>query len=94
MKLREGKMFKGNHNDSPKTTRPENKPSTQGINKNMKTFICFYHQEYIMNHCVKIQALDYDDAETKFRKYLENEISYINDECLLIENESKIIIIK
>jgi len=60
----------------------------------MITFICFYYQEYIINHCVKIQALDYDDAETKFRKYLENEISYINDECLLIQDESEIIIIK
>ena len=93
MKLRESKMFKGGYNDPPRITKPE-KPLPQGIKTNMKTFICFYHQEYIMNHCVKIQALDYDDAETKFRKYLENEISYINDECLLIENESKIIIIK
>ena len=93
MKLRESKMSKGRHNDSPITNRPE-KPLPQGIKTNMKTFICFYHQEYIMNHCVKIQALDYDDAETKFRKYLENEISYINDECLLIQDESEIVIIK
>ena len=68
MKLTEGKMFKGGYNDSPRTTRPK-KPQAQaqGIKINMKTFICFYHQEYIMTHCVKIQALDYNDAEIKFR---------------------------
>jgi len=92
MKLREGKMFKGNHNDSPKTTRPENKPSTQGINKNMKTFICFYNEEYIMNHCVKIQALDYNDAEYKFRYYLaENKIGYIDEDKLHIEDINEIL---
>jgi len=92
MKLRESKMFKGGHNDPPTTIRPE-KPLPQGVKTktNMITFICFYHQEYIMNHCVKIQALDYNDAETKFRKYLENEISYINDECLLIEDIDEIV---
>jgi len=92
MKLREGKMSKGGHNDLPTINRPE-KPLPQGIKSNMINFICFYHQEYIMNHCVKIQALDYDDAETKFRKYLENEISYINDECLLIEDIDGIVMI-
>jgi len=90
MKLRESKMSKCGHNDPPKTNRPE-KPLPQGVKPNMITFICFYHQEYIMNHCVKIKALDYDDAETKFRKYLENEISYINDECLLIEDIDEIV---
>ena len=42
MKLREGKMSKGGHNDPPKTNRPE-KPLPQGIKTNMITFICFYH---------------------------------------------------
>jgi len=91
MKLTEGKMVKGGLNDSPKTTRPENKPSAQGINKNMKTYICFYNEEYIMNHCVKIQALDYNDAENKFRKHLiENEVEYIDNDKLYIEDIEEI----
>jgi len=91
MKLREGKMVKGGLNDSPRTTRPEGNPPAQGTKINMKIFICFYNQEYIINYCVKIKALDYDDAEDKFRKYLiGNEVGYINENKLYIEDMEKI----
>jgi len=90
MALRESKMSKGGHNDSPKTNRPE-KPLPQGVKTNMIIFICFYHQEYIMNHCVKIQALDYNNAEIKFRDHLvENEVGYIDEDKLYIENIEEI----
>jgi len=47
---------------------------------------------YIMNHCVKIQALDYDDAEYKFRYYLaENKIDYIDEDKLHIEDINEIL---
>ena len=91
MKLRESKMVKGGHNDSPITTRPENPPA-QGIKTNMKTYICFYNQEYIMNHCVKIKALDYMDAEIIFRNHLvENEVGYIDEDKLYIEDINEIV---
>jgi len=91
MKLRESKMSKGGLNDSPITTRPEGNPPAQGINKNMKEFICFYYQKYIMIHCVKIKALDYNDAEYKFRYHLvENEVGYIDDDKLYIEDINEI----
>ena len=90
MALKENKMFKGGLNDSLKTTRPE-KPSAQGIKTNMKTFICFYNEEYIMTYCVKIQALDYNDAEYKFREYLEKtDVGYIDDSNLFIKDIEEI----
>jgi len=92
MKLRESNMSKGGLNDSPRTIRPEGKPPAQGVKTNMIIFICFYHQEYIMNHCVKIQALDYNDAEIKFRDHLvENEVGYIDEDKLYIEDINEIV---
>ena len=91
MKLRESNMSKGGLNDSPRTIRPEGKPPAQGVKTNMIIFICFYHQEYIMNHCVKIQALDYNDAEYKFREYLEKtDVGYIDDSNLFIKDIEEI----
>jgi len=44
-----------------------------------------------MNHCVKIKTLDYDDAKIKFRKHLiENEVGYIDDNKLYIEDIEEI----
>jgi len=91
MALKENKMFKGGHNDSPKTNRPE-KPLPQGTKTNMKTYICFYHQEYIMTHCVKIKALDYNDAENKFKSHLiGDKVGYIDDDKLYIEDIEEIL---
>ena len=56
----------------------------------METFICFYHQEYVMTHCVKIRALNYEDAEDRFKQYLDDEVAYIDNDNLHIQNLDEI----
>ena len=46
----------------------------------MEEYICFYNQKWVMTHCVITKAIDYDDAESKFKEYLKvcnvNSIEY------------------
>lgn len=41
------------------------------VRNNTREYVCFYNEEYIMNHCIRTLANNLDEAYDKFKKYLE-----------------------
>lgn len=43
----------------------------------MNKYVCIYDEEYVMNHCIKTEAKNIDEAKDKFVEYLKTEHNII-----------------